>query len=343
MSKYLKLQDPILPLQHPRVLIETALAQGASHERLLHDTGIEPGMLLDPDARISYSSFGALTKNALRLTGNPALGIDFGRRVRFTNLGLTGLAMAASATMGEALRTHLRFGAIFAPAWDSTLSTHGRRATITAVSVLPFGDLRAFGAEALLTAIIHMALGAETPLHELRFDYPAPAHAARYADIAAAPVRFGQPAIQVEFDAAALDRPQPTADLLTRNLALRLCEEALARLPARTRLVSVVRSLIDEGPGQYATLESVASALSMNARALRRALQELGTSYQALLDDRRRENAVRCLRDTSIPLEAAADQLGFSDVRSLRRSVRRWTGMSLQELRAQTRERAPLP
>ncbi|MDB4972603.1 MAG: AraC family transcriptional regulator [Myxococcaceae bacterium] len=342
MSRYLKLQDPVLPLQHPRVLIETAVEQGASRKGLLQDTGIEDAMLSDPDARISYSSFGALTVNALRLTANPALGIDFGKRVRFTNLGMTGLAVAASATVEQALRTQLRFGAIFAPAWDCTLRTNGRRATVSATPVLPFGKLRAFGAEALFAAIIETALGSETTLHELRFDYDAPAHAARYLELGQAAVRFGQSAIELVFDAGALARALPTYDPITRALAIRQCEADLARLPGRKRLVSTVRGLIDAGGGEYATHDAVASALGMNPRALRRALKDLGTSYQVLLDELRRANALRYLRASAGPLEHAAEQLGFSDVRSLRRSVRRWTGMSLQELRKRARGGPPL-
>jgi AraC-like DNA-binding protein len=341
MRTYLTLQDPVLPLQHPRLLIETAVAQGAARKQLLEHTGIDAHMLRDPYARISYEAFGALTVNALRLTQNPALGIDFGRRAGFTSLGMTGLAMAASATVEQALRTHLRFGAIFAPAWDAKLQVHGRRAIISAASVLPFGPLRAFAAEALVAAMLRMVEGLLGALHELRFDYAAPQHVARYVDIAAVPMRFAESSIEIVFDSASLTRPLSSADPLTHELAVRQCELDLARLPDRRRLVSAVRDLIDLGDGRYASHESVASTLGMSARALRRALKELGTSFQLLLDERRRENTVRRLRDSSISLESAAVELGFSDVRSLRRSVRRWTGLSLQELRAEARSEPP--
>lgn len=341
MRTYLTLQDPVLPLQHPRLLIETAVAQGAARKLLIEHTGIDAGMLRDPYARISYEAFGALTVNALRLTDNPALGIDFGRRAGFTSLGMTGLAMAASATVEQALRTHLRFGAIFAPAWDAKLRVSGRRAIISAASVLPFGPLRAFAAEALVAAMIGMVEGLPAALQELRFDYAAPKHVARYADIAAVPLRFSEHAIEVVFDSAALAQPLSSADPLTHELAVRQCELDLARLPDRRRLVSAVRELVDRGEGRYASHESVASTLGMSARALRRALKELGTSYQTLLDERRRDNTVRRLRDSNVPLEIAATELGFSDVRSLRRSVRRWTGLSLQELRAEVRSAPP--
>jgi AraC-like DNA-binding protein len=341
MRTYLTLNDPVLPLQHPRLLIETAAAQGAPRKQLLEHTGIDATMLRDPYARISYQAFGALTVNALRLTNNPALGIDFGRRAGFTSLGMTGLAMAASATVEQALRTHLRFGAIFAPAWDAKLRVAGRHAIISAASVLPFGPLRAFGAEALVAAMIGMVEGLRSALRELRFDYKAPEHVARYVDIAAVPMHFSQRAIEIVFDSAALTVPLSSADPLTYELAVRQCELDLARLPDRRRLVSAVRELIDPGDGRYASHESVASALGMSARALRRALKDLGTSYQTLLDERRRDNTVRRLRDSNISLESAATELGFSDVRSLRRSVRRWTGLSLQELRAEAQGAPP--
>ena len=79
MKKYFTHDDPVLPVHHPRVLLETAAAHGADRQALLAGTGITAKILDDPDARISYKQFSALEENALRLTGNPALGLEFGR------------------------------------------------------------------------------------------------------------------------------------------------------------------------------------------------------------------------------------------------------------------------
>src|SRR5512146_776772 len=96
-------QDPVVPMHHPRVLVETAVAQGANRTALLENVGIQEEMLESAEARISYVQYAMLTSNALRLTGNPALGLDFGRNVHMPNMGVLGLAVMSSANANAAL------------------------------------------------------------------------------------------------------------------------------------------------------------------------------------------------------------------------------------------------
>ena len=85
MKKFFTHDDPVLSVHHPRVLVETAVAHGADRRALLEGTGITDEILAQPEARISYAQFNVLEGNALRLTKNPALGLEFGReQVIFT-------------------------------------------------------------------------------------------------------------------------------------------------------------------------------------------------------------------------------------------------------------------
>src|SRR5881394_2997307 len=96
MKKFFTHDDPVLSVHHPRVLVETAVAHGADRRALLEGTGITDEILAQPEARISYAQFNVLEGNALRLTKNPALGLEFGRNVHLSHLGLLGLAIMSS-------------------------------------------------------------------------------------------------------------------------------------------------------------------------------------------------------------------------------------------------------
>lgn len=61
----------------------------------------------------------------------------------------------------------------------------------------------------------------------------------------------------------------------------------------------------------------------MSPRSLQRRLEEEGTSWREEVDAVRREQAARLLREGASRAAMAA-QLGYSDVRALRRAVRRW-------------------
>lgn len=338
MRKFLTLEDRVVPMQHPRALIDVALAQGASLAGLLENTGITEPMLADPDARISYLTFGFLTFNALNQTGNPGLGIDFGHRIHPANMGFVGLAVISSRTAEEALRAGLEFGRVLAPAWQMALEIDGDAAVFKATPVLPLGPMHVFGTEALLVGVYEMAtfvLGERPALREVSVDYPAPAYVDRYVEIAGVPFRFDQPAIEARFDASVLKQPLRGADPITRELALRYCQVEIAKLPANDGLISCVRAMLMLRPGQYADMQSIASALQTSARTLRRELARLDSSYQRLLDEARREHTLALLRTSALELPDAANALGFSDERALRRAVQRWTGSSPRVYREQ--------
>lgn len=343
MQKFLTLEDEVVPMHHPRALIETAKAQGAAIEPLLLHTRIAPAMLTHPDARISYVSFGVLALNALRLTDNPALGLDFGRRMHVSNMGLLGMLVLSSRTADEALRAGLRFAPLLAPAWALSLEVRGEVACVHATPQLPFGTLQVFATESLLAAIWELArfvLGDEAPNAHARVDYPEPAHAARYRDLGGVTIDFGHTAIEVEFDAQVLARELRGGDPFTRELALRHCEAELAKTTSREGLLRCVQAMLSLRPGHYADLPSMARAMQTTPRTLRRELARLGTSYQEQLDSVRKQHVLELLGQTALTIEEIAQKVGLSDVRSVRRAVRRWTGLSPQAFRARAADPA---
>jgi AraC-like DNA-binding protein len=64
----------------------------------------------------------------------------------------------------------------------------------------------------------------------------------------------------------------------------------------------------------------------MTERTLRRRLEKDGISFQALLDDVRRDEAARLLDDPALTVAAIAEHLGYSEPRAVRHAYRRWTG-----------------
>jgi AraC-like DNA-binding protein len=59
---------------------------------------------------------------------------------------------------------------------------------------------------------------------------------------------------------------------------------------------------------------------------LRRRLEKDGITFQSLLDDVRRQEAVRLLDEPTLSVAAIAERLGYSEPRSFRHAYRRWTG-----------------
>ncbi len=340
MRKYFTHLDPVVPVHHPRVLVETAAEQGADRTALLENVGISEATLASPEARISYHQFGILTSNALRLTGNPALGLDYGRNIRLAQMGPLALALMNSPNVGAALDALLRHSRSLLPAFELNLRVEADRAYITARETLSLEPFATFSIESVLASLdiqVRALIGGAPPLRAIRVPYTEPAHAARYAEMFDVPIHYGQPVAEIEFDASLLTTPIAFADPATAKLAEQFCAEQLGPQVSEG-LRGQVRRLLDSARGPLPNLEQLSRTLQTSPRTLRRSLHAMGTSYQALLEHSRRTRALEWVTATTLTFDEIAKRLGFSDVRSFRRAFKRWTGHTPGDHRRLPRE-----
>ena len=72
----------------------------------------------------------------------------------------------------------------------------------------------------------------------------------------------------------------------------------------------------------------------MTPRTLQRRLEAVGTTYQELLDDVRRQSARRLLSNTDLDAGEVAFLLGFEELNSFTRAFHTWEGTTPTRWRA---------
>jgi len=77
----------------------------------------------------------------------------------------------------------------------------------------------------------------------------------------------------------------------------------------------------------------VARALNVSLRTLQRRLADEDTTWSELLDQARRELALRFIGERRMSVKEATYVLGFSEPANFTRAFRRWTGRSPTEYR----------
>src|SRR5262249_23623687 len=97
----------------------------------------------------------------------------------------------------------------------------------------------------------------------------------------------------------------------------------------------VAQVLADRIKGTVPPLSEVARELAMSDRNLQRALRDDGTSFQKLLDQVRRDLAVRHLSTPGTSATQVGFLLGFSEPSAFHRAFRRWTGKAPSAFRAE--------
>ena len=125
-----------------------------------------------------------------------------------------------------------------------------------------------------------------------------------------------------------------TLPFVTRNAELldMLAPQFDVELKQRTEkedgFVELVRGAIQQKlTGHRPVIDDIANDLRLSPRTLQRRLQELGSSYQRVLDEARHEMARYYLRNSVLELAEAAYLLGYEDASSFARAFRNWEGM----------------
>lgn len=331
MRKFFTYTDPVLSVHHPRVVVETAVGFGAPRAALFENSDLTDAMLTSPEMRVSYFQYGVLCSNALRLTGNPLLGLHVGRNTGIAQMGVLGFLLQNSPTIGAALDALIRFSRAVIPAFRLTLERNGREASLLFEEVIPLAPFQRFAYEVLLAAIERQTrtLHGEKPLpmKSIELPFPEPEYSAEYRKFFyEVPYIFDRPIAKANFDAELLDYPIAFADPATAKLAEHFCLQLLQVDPSQEGLVAQMKRLLASETGAPPSLSEIARTLQTSTRTLRRELSSMRTSYKQLVDESRRARAEAWIATNSMPIERLASGLGFSTVGSFRRAFKRWTG-----------------
>ena len=129
---------------------------------------------------------------------------------------------------------------------------------------------------------------------------------------------------------------------LLEMLAPQFDQDLKDRYPDEDKFTELVRGAIQQRlTGHRPVVDDVARDLHMSARTLQRRLQDLGSSYQKVLDEARHQMARYYLSNSVLELTEAAYLLGYEDANSFARAFRAWEGMPPKNWREAQRATAP--
>ena len=102
----------------------------------------------------------------------------------------------------------------------------------------------------------------------------------------------------------------------------------------RVRVENVIAPLLPHGRPKAAL---VARKLNLSPRTLARWLADESLSFASVLEEMRRELALRYLEDAKLSISQVAWLLGFQEAGAFTHAVRRWTGHTPSEMRRSER------
>ena len=164
-----------------------------------------------------------------------------------------------------------------------------------------------------------------------------PENAGVYADFFGCPVHFCASENSIVLDTHAVDRLLPTSNRQLAAVLDGMLAEELARLDKSDIVARCRFAVLDSLTSGAITEEDAAAHLHMSARTLQRKLGEAELTYQQLVDDTRKDLAMRYIADPARSLIDITFSLGFSQPSAFTRAFKRWSGLTPREYRRQQR------
>ncbi|HKP62851.1 MAG TPA: AraC family transcriptional regulator ligand-binding domain-containing protein [Polyangiales bacterium] len=329
----------------PQVQVSTVMVRslaGVIRERVKAPQGVSLGVIdqicaESAERMFPFSELQTLLADAVRKTGEPALGLHWGMHAKSSSFGLMTPLISYAATLREALALVSQFCALMAE--GARLQLEERMGLARLNCALPPGTN--IGAnplvEMMLAGLVRMFGEFGCTPKDIRgvcFEYARPGHYPAYALAFSGTERFAQPFTGIEFAGEALDRRHMHRNPELLEIMRAQAERSLqSRRRPRRYADRVLALLYSSPPNQIPEMKDIARLLAVGERTLRRRLHEERITYRELTQSFQYNAACSMLRNADLTLQQVAGALGFGDSAAFHRAFRRWSNLTPEEYR----------
>ncbi len=303
-----------------------------------------PNALDDPDSTIPYRAMGLLAAAACEKTGRPHFGLDIGREIRTSTLGVLGELMRNSPTLRIALQDfalhqhrHAHGGVVYLFE-DQLQAFFGYAVYQPNVSGnAMICDGAAMGA---FNIICELVGAAHAPRLEVLISQSEPPNIPYYRRSFGVKVSFDADQTAIVFPRRLLSLPISGADA-RRRAALERQIRAIWHAgdhDIATQLRRELRIALIRG---HVSATSIAAQLGMSRRTLDRRLAAAGLPFRKALDEARCEYARQLLACTRLEIAKIATIVGYADPSILTRAFARCSGVTPSSWRKNVNSRRP--
>ena len=285
---------------------------------------------------LSYDVAISLIAEAIRLSGDPDIGLSVGFQRPIAAYGHLLPALMCCETYGHAVEVATRYHYVLGSMVETELQQ------------LDTGDLALAFHPRYQVGWVKRFLMQKAISHTLvqaRFLYPAPGACKvvcfdfpgtippQLENMFDCPVEFQQPQNCIVFSGIVTEKPIPTADAYSLKVAIAALDKEMARYTSSQTLLQKVQQLCLTDLSHNPTAQSVAAKLGVSERTLRRELSKVGTSFRETLQTVRKQRAFELLANANMPIADVAEQLGFGNTKTMHRNVLSWTGSTPVQIR----------
>lgn len=308
-------------------------ACGVDSHQLFLDAGIDLTESGNPNVRFPVSRMSRVWQLAVERTGNPCFALALATRANPGMYNALGMSMLSSRTLGDALKRGCRFSRIASDTAIVSLRDRADGDVELVMQLLPehSGVVAPQAMEAFMattTQILRKISPRGFQPLAVHFCHDSEPCRAVYEDFFQAPVSFAASEYKIVIPRSALDYPCEQANPELAESIDNWMSDYLARFETNSLSLRVRQLLQEKLPDGEFRQEEMASALAMSVRSLQRGLQKEGVSFKELLENTRRDLAMKYIGENGLSLIEVCCLLGFSDQSNFTKAFKRWTGQT---------------
>lgn len=316
---------------------------GGDGAALLSEFGVSPADLDSEHGLLPTVTAGRILRSATKRLNCPDFGLRLAAYQDMSMLGPLALAVGNCDTVGEGLDCASRF--LYVHNQGIRLSCAQDPEHYAGVGAIEYRMLHPdipYEPQAIDAGLglLHRNLTTMSGGYELLGVYmphPPLTDESVYTNFFRAPVRFDTGRALLRVPTKLFGRPMSTpVNPELRRMVVEYLEAHYT--DPHESIVTTVRSAVSRALGTVpARIDLVAEWLHMHPRTLQRRLAHEGTSFQAILDDVRKNAAHRLLTATDMPFSQVASLVELAGQAALTRAARRWFDRTPTQVRRDAR------
>ena len=300
--------------------IEVARHFGLDPYAMLGRSGLHPSSLRDPENWLPAKPLLRLLDDSAAMTGRDDFGVLLGESRTFASLGPVSLLLRHEPTLGQIIARTVEYRRLINEMFDVQVRTYRRSAVIE--WNLAQGLQSTQGMNILATIAYRILVdgsGCKWQPDCMHFRHSSPTHVGTFQRLFRCALEFDSTFDGISFPARCLDYPNEFADPGLAIHARRLLDLTPGIRKEETltdRVRSTIPFLISNG---QADVQGVARYIGVPLRTFQRKLAAEGHSFGTLLNEARRELAVRYLANSNQSITMVAQLTGYSALSSFTR------------------------
>lgn len=331
-----------------RYLIKFMEAKGFSKKLVLDAAGIQESDLDKGDEWIYHSvDYNSFSKSLQGMSKNSLIGLEFGASISLKEHGYIGYAAGNAATLGEAIEMLAKYFRTRTTLFSLVVIEEEDFNIIQVENHADLGEGLKFWVQAILGTLMRVSteIFGEELIRKLmneseaRLSFDKPSIVTEEVAELLQGVSFGHSINQIRIPKSLLTLPLKNPDKLISQMAQKHCDDQLMNAePMQQGIITRVRKCLEAEKGVYPNLEQVSDQLNMSSRSLKRKLKAADSSFQLILDNLRKTEAIEYLCHSDQTIDEISRLLDFSDPSNFGRAFKKWTGMSPRAYRSRALE-----